>query len=183
MSHGYGKPVVVEQDAEEPLYSGDVIRFGARELWVVERASLHPKSALAGAAVRRAHGYEIEDPVDVREFTVHTPQCHWAIQRCKSWTSLVQVVLEYLKEPDEPPCVDYIEVKDERGQVVSTHTAVTLEEAVAYDVKLITRDIRKGCVIHIRLSSDPCYIAPLLDMLDRQETELEEKMANRTSIG
>merc|ERR1711959_374139 len=120
----------------------------------------------AAAAQSRALILEEDDPMLMRDLYIQTIACHDAIQSCKDWISIVRVTLEWLNEPDEPPCVDCIEVTDELRRTASVHQISVFEEQQAYDVRNILRDVRLGTTLKLRLCSDPFLLAPVLTYLD-----------------
>lgn len=77
----------------------------------------------------------------------------------------MRVALEWLNEPDEPPCVDCIEVTDELRRTASVHTVSVFEEQQTYNVQTILRDVRLGTTLRLRLCSDPFLLAPVLTYL------------------
>lgn len=156
----------VDKDIGAPVQPGSVIRFGKNELWVVECSALYSKSERAGAAQNRAVLLEEDDPALMRELHIPSIACHDALQSCKDWISIVRVVLEWLGEPDEPPCVDCIEVTDELRRTASIHQVSVFEEQQAFDVKKILCDVRLGTTLKMRLSSDPYLLAPVLSYMD-----------------
>jgi len=110
------------------IHSGDTIRFGINESWLLDKVSLFPRSNMAMAAVKIISGKAAEDPTEIRNLRIPNIASHHALQGCMTWFDLSRVVLEWLGEPDEPPCVDAIEVLDEVGALMSRHEAATLEE-------------------------------------------------------
>jgi len=156
----------VDKDIGYPIQPGSIIRFGKNELWVLECAALYTKSERAAAAQSRAFVLEEDDPQLMRELHIPTIACHDAIQSCKDWISIVRVALEWLNEPDEPPCVDCIEVTDELRRSASVHQISVFEEQQAYDVRNILCDVRLGTTLRLRLCSDPFLLAPVLTYLN-----------------
>jgi len=159
-----GEPV--DQYIGYPIQPGSIMRFGKNEFWVLECTSLYAKSERAQAAWNRSLILEEDDPQAMRELHIPTIACHDAIQSCKDWISIVRVALEWLNEPDEPPCVDCIEVTDELRRTASVHMISVFEEQQAYDVRSILRDVRLGTTLKLRLCSDPFLLAPVLSYLD-----------------
>lgn len=156
----------VDKDIGYPIRPGSIIRFGKNELWTLECAALYSKSERAAAAQTRALLLEEDDPATMRELHIPTIACYDAIQSCKDWISIVRVTLEWLNEPDEPPCVDCIEVTDELRRTASVHMVSVFEEQQAYDVTKILKDVRLGTTLKLRLCSDPFLLAPVLTYLD-----------------
>jgi len=167
-----GEPV--DPDVGTAIEPGCVLRFGINELWVVERAAIHLKSHLAEVSINKARKNAVEDPATFRSLKVPTAACTAALRHCIDWDSLVRVVLEWCGEPDEPPCVDIIEVADEIGKTVSRHVAATLEQQHSYQVGKIIQDVRMGCTLRLRLSSDPCLLAPILGHMELHRARLAE---------
>jgi len=152
----------VRDDNGVDVEPGSILRFGVREMWVMERAVLHQKSRTGEVACQRARQSAMEDPGSFRELKVPSGACNHALQHCSDWDSLVRVVLEWCGEPDEPPCVDIIEVCDECNISAGRWEARTLEEQEAFDMGAVLREVRMGCTIRLRLSADPCLLAPIL---------------------
>jgi len=173
-----GQPV--EHASGVDVGVGAVLRFGVNELWVLESAPLHQRLRAAELACRQAQ--DAEDPESIRELCVPTPSCDSALKRCVDWISIVRVVLEALHQPDEAPCADVIEVKDESGRPVSRHLASTLEQQEAYDVKHILQDVRLGTTVRLRLSSDPCLLAPVLGHLAQVKERVAETFRSRADV-
>lgn len=173
-----GEPVDSTDGTE--IGPGSVLRFGVNELWVVETAPLHQRLRSAEMACRQAQ--DAEDPESIRELTVPSFSCDSALHRCGDWISIVQVVLEACNEPDEAPCADCIEVKDESGRPVSRHLAMTLEQQEAYDVKRILQDVRLGTTVRLRLSSDPLLLAPVLGHVEQVKSNVEELYRSRAHV-
>jgi hypothetical protein len=171
-----GEPV--DKDIGYPIQPGSVIRFGKNELWTLECSALYSKSERAAAAQGRALVLEEDDPAAMRELHIPTIACHDAIQSCKDWISVVRVTLEWLNEPDEPPCVDYIEVTDELRRTASVHSVSVFEEQQAYDVRQILRDVRLGTTLKLRLCSDPFLLAPVLTYLEELNQWLADQYEN-----
>lgn len=170
-----GQPV--ETSSGVDITSGTVLRFGVNELWVLESAPLHQRLRTAELAWRQAQA--AEDPETIRELLVPSYSCDAALKRCQDWLSIVRVVLESLQEPDEAPCADCIEVKDECGRPVSRHLASTLEQQEAYDVQKILQDVHMGTTLKLRLSSDPCLLAPVLGQFERVKADMAETHRSR----
>jgi hypothetical protein len=153
---------------------GSVIRFGISEFWVLERAILHQRSPLAEIACLQACANTLEDPNRVRELQVPDLNCNSALHRCNDWVSLVAVVLESRNEPDEPPCADAIEVRDERGKPLCRYEAYTFDEQEAFDVQAILSHVNLGRTLRLRLSAEPALLAPVLRSLEESDSKLEE---------
>jgi hypothetical protein len=168
-----GRPV--DKWIGAPIQPGSCIRFGKNELWLLECAALYGKSERAAAAESRALVLEEDDPAAMRELQIPTIACHDAIQSCRDWISIVRVVLEWLNEPDEPPCVDCIEVTDELRRTASVHTVNVFEEQQAYDVRKILDDVRLGTTLKLRLCSDPYLLAPVLSYLEELNNWLADQ--------
>lgn len=149
------------------LLPGNVVRFGIREMWTIERAVIYQKSQVGEVAVARAHRNATEDPGTYRELKVPSGACNQALQQCGDWDSFVRVVLEWCGEPDEPPCVDVIEVLDECGSRAGRYEANSMEAQENFSVRCILREVRMGTTIRLRLSSDPQLLAPILGKLDK----------------
>jgi len=173
-----GEPVDVPTGVD--ISTGTVLRFGVNELWVMESAPMHQRLRAAEMACRTAQ--DAEDPDAIRELCIPSNSCDSALKRCGDWISIVKVVLEALHEPDEAPCADFIEVKDECGRPVSRHLASTLEQQEAYDVKSILQDVRLGATVKLRLSSDPCLLAPVLGHVERERNSMEEVYRSRAQF-
>jgi len=171
------QPVVDEWGVE--LVPGSVLRFGVREMWVVEKAVLYQKSRVGEAAAARARINSTEEPGSIRELRVPSTACNNALQHCSDWDSLVRVVLEWCGEPDEPPCCDAIEVLDECGTRSGRWEALTLEEQEAFDMHAILREVRMGCTLRLRLSSDPYLLAPIIGKVEKHNKVMEELHTTR----
>lgn len=167
----------VDADIGHPIRPGSIIRFGKNELWVLECCSLCSKSERAAAAQGRAAILEEDDPLMMRDLHIGTVACHDAIQSCTDWISIVRVSLEWLAEPDEPPCVDCIEVTDELRRTASIHPVSVFEEQQTYDVRKVLRDVRLGTTLRLRLCSDPFLLAPILSYLDELQNWTAGQMA------
>lgn len=165
----------VDKDIGFPIQPGSIIRFGKNELWVLECSALYGKSERAAAAQGKAQIYEEDDPATMRELHISTVACHDALKSCKDWISIVRVTLEWLNEPDEPPCVDCIEVTDELRKTASVHMVAVFEEQQAYNAKDILKDIRLGTSLRLRLCSDPFLLAPVLTYLEELQNWLNSK--------
>jgi hypothetical protein len=161
-----------------PIHPGSTIRFGKNELWALECSALYSKSERAAAAHTRALLREEDDPTLMRELHIPTIACHDALHGCKDWIAIVRVALEWLNEPDEPPCVDCIEVTDELKRTASVHTVSVFEEQQTYDVKTILRDVRLGTTLRLRLCSDPFLLAPVLTYLQDMNKWLSQQYEN-----
>lgn len=161
---------------------GLVLRFGMNELWRLEAYKLFPKSENALPALERAARLAQEEPSAMRELKVPSAQCHWALQRCDNWVSFVSVVLEWLDEPDEPPCADRIEIKDELGKTSARHQVESLDEMEAFDVKDILSEMNLGRTVRLRLTSDPQVLAPLLAKMEKQRLKHEQLINDRDDI-
>lgn len=158
-----------------PLEPTSVIRFGLRELWVLERTAVLARSQAAEVACAKARNMEEDDPMLRRQVPVDTLTVLSALRECSDWTSIVRVCLESIGEQDEPPCADAISVKDECGSLVRKHVAETIEEQEAYDVeRQLKGDIVLGASLELRLSSDPRLLGPLLQHLDRDREQLAD---------
>jgi len=164
------------------LKPGCVLRFGVNELWVLDNAPLHQRSRAAQIAARHVELNENTDPSFVRDLKVPSFSCDAALHRCQDWISIVRVVLEACNEPDEPPCVDCIEVSDEAGRLASRHEAQTVEEQQAYPVERILCDVRLGTTIRLHLSSDPLLIAPVLQQLADIKQKVDELYRSRAMV-
>jgi hypothetical protein len=170
--------VAVDKVIGAPIQPGSVIRFGKNELWVVECAALYSKSERASAAQNRALVLAEDAPAVMRELHIATIACHDAMQGCKDWISIVRVALEWLNEPDEPPCVDCIEITDELRRTASVNRVTVFEEQQAYDVKNILRDVRLGTTMKLRLCSDPFLLAPVLTYVNDLKNWLSHQYQN-----
>jgi len=144
------------------IIPGSVLRFGIREMWVLEKAVIFQKSQVGEVAVQRAHRNAKEDPGTYRELKVPSTACDHALQHCKDWDSFVRVVLEWCGEPDEVPCVDVIEVLDECGARAGRYEANSLEAQEAFNIRGILKEVRMGTTVRLRLSADPQLLAPIL---------------------
>eukprot|EP00933_Yihiella_yeosuensis_P030803 TRINITY_DN24374_c0_g1_i1.p1 TRINITY_DN24374_c0_g1~~TRINITY_DN24374_c0_g1_i1.p1 ORF type:complete len:585 (-),score=99.53 TRINITY_DN24374_c0_g1_i1:262-1860(-) len=161
----------VDGEAVDPKYGtalemGCTIRFGVREMWVLEGANMAARSQEAELAANRAAANASEDPARVRDLRVDSAAMESSLQRCPDWFSFVRVVLESRFEPDEPPCVDRIEVQDEVGRPVSSHECDSIELQNEYNISDILKDIVVGSTVRLRLSSDPKLLAIVLDKLN-----------------
>jgi hypothetical protein len=161
---------------------GSVIRFGVNELWALEKAALFTRSQEAAMAMMKATAMDQVDPTEVRCLRVPNVAAFHALQGCTTWFDLMRVVLELLGEPDEPPCVEAVEVQDELGAPVSRHVAQSLEEQEGYDVKLILKEVRIGTTIRLKLCSDARLLAPILDHLERHRRTMEKHFRERGQI-
>jgi len=168
----------VDKDIGAPIRPGSIIRFGKSELWTLECCALYSKSERAAAAQSRALILEEDDPLLMRDLHVQTIACHDAIQSCTDWISIVRVALEWLSEPDEPPCVDCIEVTDELRRTASIHTCTAFEDQQEFDVRKLLRDVRLGTTLKLRLCSDPFLLAPVLNYLEEQQKWLDDQYEN-----
>lgn len=168
-----GRPVM--DYIGSPLEPTSVLRFGLRELWVLERTAVLARSQAAEVACARARRMEEDDPMLRRQVPVGTLTVLSALRECADWTSIVRVCLESIGEQDEPPCADAISVKDECGSLVRKHVAETIEEQEAFDVE---RELKGGIVLgaslELRLSSDPRLLGPLLQHLDLEREKLAD---------
>jgi len=173
----------VDPEFGTAIKPGSVLRFGVNELWIVERAAMQQRSQIADIACQRAVNNAVQDPSTIREYRIPSFYCSSVMQKCPDWISIVRVVLEYRLEPDEAPCVDAIEVCDEVGKSVSRHVAKTVEEQTAYPVHKILQDVRMGCTLKLRLSSDPCLMAPILEALEAHRKKMEELYQTRAESG
>mmetsp|Transcript_70360 Transcript_70360/g.111238 ORF Transcript_70360/g.111238 Transcript_70360/m.111238 type:complete len:550 (-) Transcript_70360:73-1722(-) len=163
------------------IQPGCIMRFGKQELWVLEASSLLTQSERGAAANRRANVNSEDDPSTMRVLEIPSVACHDALRACKDWISFVRVSLEWLNEPDEPPCVDKIEVVDERGHVGGCqYIAASFEEQQAFDIKRILGDVRLGTTVRLRLSSDPFLLAPVLTYLEELQKWLDERYESHT---
>jgi len=163
------------------IQPGCIMRFGKQELWVLEASSLLTQSERGAAANRRANVNSEDDPSTMRVLEIPSVACHDALHACKDWISFVRVSLEWLNEPDEPPCVDKIEVVDERGHVGGCqYFAASFEEQQAFDIKRIVGDVRLGTTLRLRLSSDPFLLAPVLTYLEELQKWLAERYESHT---
>jgi len=164
------------------IQPGCIMRFGKQELWVLEESSLLPQSERGAFAHRRANVNAEDDPGSMRVLEIPSVSCHDSLHGCKDWISFVRVSLEWLNEPDEPPCVDKIEVIDERGHVDEKckYFASSFEEQQAFDIKRILRDVRLGTTLRFRLCSDPFLLAPVLTYLEDLNKWLASEYENHT---
>mmetsp|Transcript_26869 Transcript_26869/g.70940 ORF Transcript_26869/g.70940 Transcript_26869/m.70940 type:complete len:562 (-) Transcript_26869:70-1755(-) len=174
-----GEPV--DPDVGTAVEPGCIIRFGLNELWVVERAAIHQRSYRAAVAINRARQNAVEDPSTFRALKIPTAACVAALRHCDDWDSMVRVVLEWCGQPDEPPCVDVIEVQDETGRPSCRHVASTIEAQLMYNVKQILPDLRMGATIRLRLSSDPCLLAPIMLHMEKHRAMVEAIHEERAS--
>mmetsp|Transcript_46722 Transcript_46722/g.84324 ORF Transcript_46722/g.84324 Transcript_46722/m.84324 type:complete len:561 (+) Transcript_46722:108-1790(+) len=161
------------------LQHGSVIRFGVREMWTFEKAGMHLRSEGAEVACNQAAANSVEDPCLFRTLRIPSQAVDSALQRCPTWISLVMVVLECRNEPDEPPCVDCIEVQDEVGRAVDKFEAYTLEAQEQFDVQKLLRGVVIGGTVRLRLSSDPKLLAPILLYLEQSEANSAEVYKRR----
>jgi len=173
---------VVDPDIGLQIEPGSVIRFGVNEMWRLEASGLHNRSGAAFVAHGRSLVNEIGDVSAVRELQVPSFACHHALHSCKDWISVVRVSLEWLDDPDEPPCVDCIEVLDELKRTASIHTIATFEEMQSYPIKSMLEDIRLGTTMRLRLCSEPYLLAPVLMYLEDLNRWLEELEDARDDI-
>jgi len=164
------------------LHTGSVLRFGVREMWVFERAPLHLRSQDAEIACNRAAANSQEDPTLIRSLKIPSNAVDSALQRCPDWFSIVRVVLECRLEPDEPACVDCIETQDECGRTVGRHEAYSLIAQQKYDIQRILREIKVGGTVRLRLSNDPKLLAPILEYLDQQRSEMQKVYHSRAQV-
>lgn len=166
-----GEPV--DKMIGTPIKPGSVIRFGIREMWVLEKAAMYKKSLASNIVGARAKANAVQDPYMMRELKIPSFACNDALQRCPDWLALVLAVLEERNEPDEPPCVNIIEIYDECDAKVATHHANTLESQETYNVRSILADLRLGTTIRMYLSQDPTLMAPILYKLKTQMKRME----------
>jgi hypothetical protein len=166
--------IPVPSDIGAWVEPGNILRFGVNELWVLERATLHQSSPLAELACEKARMNYLEDPAVVRDLQIPSLACNSALHRCKDWVSLVAVVLESRSEPDEPPCADAIEVRDERGKPLCRYESYTFEEQEAFDIQDILRYVDLGRTVRLYLSSEPALLAPILRSLEESDAKLAE---------
>eukprot|EP00746_Dinoflagellata_sp_MGD_P164579 gnl/MRDRNA2_/MRDRNA2_93286_c0_seq1.p1 gnl/MRDRNA2_/MRDRNA2_93286_c0~~gnl/MRDRNA2_/MRDRNA2_93286_c0_seq1.p1 ORF type:complete len:706 (-),score=163.12 gnl/MRDRNA2_/MRDRNA2_93286_c0_seq1:176-2143(-) len=162
-----GGPVVIG--------TGAALRFGRREIWILERKALKPRSRMPKAqdTLFAENEYSLEI-ADVE--TLNT------LLRCPEWTDIVEVVLEKLKLLNEAPCADYIEIRDESNTILGTHHVTTPEEMNDYQVTDILRHIDLGGRIMLRLTSDPYLLAPMVERHREKKLELQKRVAERDDI-
>mmetsp|Transcript_69036 Transcript_69036/g.173969 ORF Transcript_69036/g.173969 Transcript_69036/m.173969 type:complete len:549 (+) Transcript_69036:184-1830(+) len=161
------------------IVPGSVVRFGVREMWVVEKAVIFQKSQAGEVACQKAKTNAEEDPAMYRELKVPSGACQHALQHCVDWDSFVRVVLEWCGEPDEPPCADVIEVLDECGASTGRFEAKSLEAQEAFKVRSILKEVRMGCTIKLRLSSEPTLLAPIMRKLDAHLKRMADNYESR----
>jgi len=149
---------------------------------VLDNAPLHQRSRAAQIAARHVELNANTNPSFVRDLKVPSFSCDAALHRCQDWISIVRVVLEACNEPDEPPCVDCIEVSDEAGRLTSRHEAQTVEEQQAYPVERILCDVRLGTTIRLHLSSDPLLLAPVLQQLADIKQKVDALYRSRAMV-
>mmetsp|Transcript_77651 Transcript_77651/g.202112 ORF Transcript_77651/g.202112 Transcript_77651/m.202112 type:complete len:271 (-) Transcript_77651:59-871(-) len=171
------EPVAIWTGTE--IVAGSVLRFGIREMWVLEKSVIYQKSQTGEVAVQRAHRNAKEDPSAYRELKVPSGACNHALQHCTDWDSFVRVVLEWCGEPDEAPCVDVIEVLDECGSRAGRYEVNSLEAQEAFSVRIILKEVRMGASIRLRLSSDPQLLAPILSKLENDLKKMADIHAGR----
>lgn len=174
----------VDNESVDPIRGtlievGSVLRFGVREMWILERTTMYKRSQVGGPAAHTVRINAIEDPAVFRELLVPSGACHHALQHCTDWDSLVQVVLEWCGKPDEVPCVDMIEVFDECGKIAGRHVVTTLDEQEMYKVEDILKEVRMGCRLRLRLSSDVALLAPISGRSEAQRKTMEELHSTR----
>jgi hypothetical protein len=163
------------------ILPGFIIRFGQSELWALDKVALFERSSVAAAATKMAKKMNAEDPNELRELRVPRVACLHALKSCKSWFDFVIIVLEWLGEPDEPPCAEFITLLDEVGCAIARHDAPTLDEQEAYEMPLIQKDINVGTTIRLKLCSDPDVLGPVLVYLDQKASRLD-KMYSKKDI-
>jgi len=178
----YFRQSCVEQHIGSEIAPGSIIRFGIHEMWMVDRCALFQRCQLAAVAMGATKSLVSEDPTEVRHLVVPNAAAHHALQGCRKWFDLMRVVLEWLGEPDEPPCVESIEVQDELRNPISRHVALTLEEQDSYDVMKILSDVRIGTTIRLKLCSDPRLLAPVLQHLDDHRAKMDKIFLGREDI-
>lgn len=162
------------RDIGSELTSGALLRFGISELWVLDKVAIFKRSALAAEAARVARDASSgENPSQIRSLRVPRIACLHALRGCQTWFDFVGVVLEWLGEPDEPPCAKFVEIKDEVFATVSRHSAPTLDEQEAYDVSNILKDVNVGTTIRIILCSEPEVLGPVLLHLEEKQKHME----------
>eukprot|EP00928_Gymnodinium_smaydae_P080194 TRINITY_DN63942_c0_g1_i1.p1 TRINITY_DN63942_c0_g1~~TRINITY_DN63942_c0_g1_i1.p1 ORF type:complete len:579 (+),score=124.28 TRINITY_DN63942_c0_g1_i1:142-1878(+) len=172
----------VDREIGSEIECGDQLRFGVSEIWVIERAAIFSKTALGSAAIKQAKINMKADPSSVRSLRIPRVACLHAMKGCKSWFDLISVCLEWIGEPDEPPCVDYIEVLDEVGISVSIHESGTPEEQQDYDISPITDALEVGSSLVLHLNSDPQVLAPTLYFLSEKQKRLENIYGKRNVL-
>jgi len=175
-----GEPV--DAEVGSALEVGGVVRFGINEFWTLSTASMHLRRKEGAKASSHASALAAEDPTTIRELKVPSIACHNTLKDCRNWISLVEVLLEWLGEADEPACADSIEVQDETGRPISRHDAVTLQEQKSYDVQLVLNDVRLGTTLRLRLSSDPYLLAPVLEHLDERMKQVQDTILGLDSL-
>jgi len=158
---------------------GFILRFGQSELWALQKVALFERSSVAAAATKMAKKMGSDDPTEVRELRVPRIACLHALKSCKSWFDFVIIVLEWLGEPDEPPCVEAITLLDEVGCLITKHDAPTLDDQEAYEMGLIQKDINVGTSIRLKLCSDPDVLGPVLVYLENKSARLNKMYSGK----
>eukprot|EP00929_Paragymnodinium_shiwhaense_P051803 TRINITY_DN26010_c0_g1_i1.p1 TRINITY_DN26010_c0_g1~~TRINITY_DN26010_c0_g1_i1.p1 ORF type:complete len:590 (+),score=97.80 TRINITY_DN26010_c0_g1_i1:111-1880(+) len=172
----------VDEEIGTGIETGTIIRFGLHEFWVLEKSTLFQRSQLAAKAMKQTRTLNLEDPSEVRHLVVPSIAALHALQGCHKWFDFITVVLEWLGEPDEPPCVEHIEIQDELRQPISRHHSTTLEEQQEYDMKLVLHDVQIGHAIRIKLCSDPRLLGPVLNYLDEKKRATDKMLQKRDKI-
>lgn len=179
-----GEPVPLGGTGKK-IEVGCYLRFGAKELWVLERRALHSRASKISGADGGMHGREglgalSGDTAGWQEVRVKTLEHHQAIRRVKDWYEIVELLVEMLNSRGKiPPCADVIVLYDDRGGYVAEHKVTTPAEMEEYPVREeMLKDIHLGHIIRLHLSSEPLLLAPLVERLERKRRAEEERRQN-----
>jgi len=155
--------------------TGAAIRFGRKEIWILERKALKPRSRLPKAQDTLFAENEYSLQIDSLE-TLNT------LLRCPEWTDFTEVCLERLNLLNEAPCADFIEIRDESDTILSTHQVMTPEEMNEFNVTDILRNIDLGGRVMLRLTSDPYLLAPMVERHAQKKAELQKRIEERDDL-
>lgn len=162
-----GTPFVIE--------TGAAIRFGRKEMWILERKALKPRSRLPKA---QDHLF-IENEYNLKISDIETLN---TLLRCPEWVDFTEVFLEKMGLFNEAPCADYIEIRDDSNALISTHQVTTPEEMNDYNMVDVLRYIDLGGHIILRLTSDPYLLAPMVERHRLKKAELQKRMEEREDL-
>mmetsp|Transcript_46030 Transcript_46030/g.109574 ORF Transcript_46030/g.109574 Transcript_46030/m.109574 type:complete len:389 (+) Transcript_46030:70-1236(+) len=184
---GDGGGTVVDSVPVDPEYGtvvepGAVLRFGVNELWVLEQASLFSKGEFTGSPKRLNGTAHVQETYQSREIIISSANALHTFERCTSWIDIVQVILDLLDLLEEPPCADRIEVVDERGPVISSFAAKTLDAMLNFNVAPLLEEVKFGRSVRVRLFSEPSVLEPLLAHLEREKAALQLELERRPDV-
>jgi pSer/pThr/pTyr-binding forkhead associated (FHA) protein len=168
-----GVPVVPGQPVA--IGTGNAIRFGRGQIWILERKALKPRSRLPRAQDTLFAENEYSLHIDSLE-TLNT------LLRCPEWVDFTEVVLERLNLLNEAPCADYIEIRDESEAILSTHQITTPEEMNDYNMADVLVELQLGGRVMFRLTSDPYLLAPMVERHRLKKEELQKRLEEREDL-